>query len=399
MEPESDVETGSPPIANTVQRLAEGPRVLGDLGGCEGGPTLIVVGGLHGNEPAGVLALGRIFECLGPRDGDSFRGRIVGLAGNRQALTENCRFIRQDLNRIWSAERLAGMRGRTDPLTLEDAEMHELDGELERILRQAAGQPVYLLDIHTTSGPGPAFANLDDTLPNRDFALDFPVTLVVGIEEELAGTLASYLFDEGVITIGFESGQHQEDEAVDRAEAAIWIALEASGILKRGSRPEIAAARRLLKDNRGSLPHVVEVLHRHPIRGNGEFRMLPGFRNFQPVTAGQPLADNHHGRIVADRDGLILMPLYQAQGEDGYFLVQEVRPMWLKLSEYVRRLRLERFLGLLPGVRSNPELEGSFTIDRRYARWAALEIFHLLGFRRQADLGRHLVMARRAHDR
>ncbi len=47
MEPESDVETGSPPIANTVQRLAEGPRVLGDLGGCEGGPTLIVVGGLR----------------------------------------------------------------------------------------------------------------------------------------------------------------------------------------------------------------------------------------------------------------------------------------------------------------------------------------------------------------
>ena len=102
---------------------------------------------------------------------------------------------------------------------------------------------------------------------------------------------------------------------------------------------------------------------------------------------------------MAQLHGRILMPLYQEQGEDGFFVVRRVRPMWLRLSEFLRRLNLERYLHLLPGVHPNPALAESFTIDRRYARWFALEIFHLLGFRRPGEAGRYVVMARRAHDR
>jgi hypothetical protein len=90
------------------------------------------------------------------------------------------------------------------------------------------------------------------------------------------------------------------------------------------------------------------------------------------------------------------MPLYQAQGDDGFFLVRRVRPAWLGLSRVLRRLRLERLLPVLPGVRRHPELAGSFLVDRRVARWAALELFHLLGFRRRGPAGeRYLVMTRR----
>lgn len=387
-------------VAETTARLARGPRVIGELRGRDDdGPVLICVGALHGNEPAGVLALDRLLRRLKSLPMAGLRGRMVGLAGNLQALGQGRRYLQHDLNRFWSRDRAERLRERPEPLEAEAEELRDLAGELERILDESAGRRIYFLDLHTTSGRGPAFANLDDTLPNRRFALEFPVPLVVGIEEELAGTLASYLCDRGVITVGFESGQHQEPEAVDRAEAAIWIALEASGVLVRGSRPEVAAARHILAANRGSLPHVVEVLYRHVIRPGDRFKMLPGFRNFQPVKAGQPLARDHHGLIVAQQDGCLLMPLYQEQGEDGFFLARRVRPMWLRLSEYVRRLRLERYLHLLPGVQPNQALAGSFIIDRRRARWLALEVFHLLGFRRHSEVDRFLVMARRSHDR
>jgi succinylglutamate desuccinylase len=92
----------------------------------------------------------------------------------------------------------------------------------------------------------------------------------------------------------------------------------------------------------------------------------------------------------------MLMPLYQAQGDDGYFLVRDVRPFWLRLSGAMRRRRLERWLHLLPGVRRHPDRPGSFVVDRRVARWYALEVFHLLGFRRLSDTGRELSVSRRS---
>lgn len=397
--PDIDVEAPTPsPVSDALLRLARGPRVIGELRGEVEGPVLICVGSLHGNEPAGALALDRLLRRLAASPPAGLRGRMVGLVGNRRALATGRRFLRHDLNRFWSGDRAARLRQRTEPLEAEADELRDLDREIERIMKVGEGRPIFFLDLHTTSGLGPAFANLDDTLRNRKFALEFPVPLVVGIEEELAGTLANYLCGRGVITVGFESGQHQEREAVDRAEAAVWIALAASGVLPRRSRPEVAAARKILTDNRGALPHVAEVLYRHVIHPGDQFKMLPGFRNFQPIAVGQPLASDHRGPIVAHLDGCILMPLYQEQGEDGFFVARRIRPLWLKLSEYLRRLKLERYLHLLPGVRPNPAMAESFTIDRRWARWHALEIFHLLGFRRFDEVGRYLVMARRAHD-
>jgi hypothetical protein len=89
------------------------------------------------------------------------------------------------------------------------------------------------------------------------------------------------------------------------------------------------------------------------------------------------------------------MPLYQDQGEDGFFLVREVQPVWLSVSKVLRGLGMEKVLHLLPGVRRHPELPGSFIVDRRYARWLARQLFHLLGFRRVGRDGRTLVMSQR----
>ena len=398
--PGGDVEI-APGISPEILRLVRGPRVIGELRGPQEGATLLVVGSLHGNEPSGALALDRVFGRLETAGLQEVRGRMVGLLGNRQALARRRRFLQHDLNRFWNVERVERLLRRDGPLEAEAEELRELGLEIERLLREGQGRPVYLLDLHTTSGDGTAFANLEDTLANRRFGLEFPVTVVVGIEEQLGGTLANYLFERGVVTLGFEAGQHDDPTSVDRAEAAIWIALEAAGVLPRGSRDEVAAARRLLQVNRGKQPHVVEVRHRQAVWPGSGFVMRPGYRNFQVVRADEVLAHDARGEIRAAETSRILMPLYQEQGEDGFFLVRPVRRFWLDLSSWLRQHRIERYLHLFPGVRAvpgEPDEPERFTVDRRYARWLSLELFHLLGFRRRRELGRYLMMARRPYD-
>jgi succinylglutamate desuccinylase len=50
--------------------------------------------------------------------------------------------------------------------------------------------------------------------------------------------------------------------------------------------------------------------------------MREGYKNFQAIKAGEVLADDKNGEIVAPEDCLLLMPLYQRQGTDGFFLVK-----------------------------------------------------------------------------
>ncbi len=63
------------------QPLANLPRELGRVEGELAGPTLICVAGLHGNEPAGVVACQRVLARM--RDeSHRLRGRLVCLTGN-----------------------------------------------------------------------------------------------------------------------------------------------------------------------------------------------------------------------------------------------------------------------------------------------------------------------------
>lgn len=52
--------------------------------------------------------------------------------------------------------------------------------------------------------------------------------------------------------------------------------------------------------------------------------MQEGYDNFQRIKAGELLAFNDKGPIVSPYDGHVFMPLYQEEGEDGFFIV---RPM------------------------------------------------------------------------
>ena len=145
-------------------------------------------------------------------------------------------------------------------------------------------------------------------------------------------------------------------------------------------------------------PPVVEVRHHHVIREGDDFVMEPGFTNFQSVERGQILARDRGGPIYAGETGQILMPLYQGQGTDGFFLVRPVRPFWLRVAKWLRRLRIERLLPALPGCEDTRTDPGTLVVDPRIARWFVVELFHLLGFRKRQSREGKLIVSRRWHE-
>ncbi|MEM7417184.1 MAG: succinylglutamate desuccinylase/aspartoacylase family protein [Gemmatimonadota bacterium] len=372
-------------------------RLLGEVVGDPAGPTLLCVAGIHGNEPAGVHGVLRVLSRLEGREGE-LRGRFVALAGNVSALREGRRFVDRDLNRAWTAARLADLRaGGSHTPTVEDREQMELLAEIERVIRSASG-PMYALDLHTTSGPGGIFSAFTDSLPHRAFADDFPIPMIFGLEELVDGTLLNLLSEHGVVALTVETGQHEEPKAIDRAEAAIWLALGSAGVVAPTAMPAPAELRSILGADSASLPRALEMRYKRDVEDGDGFVMRPGYRNFDSVREGDTVAEDADGQVVLAESGRLLMPLYQEQGEDGFFLVREFSTFWMSVSLGMRRVGLSRLATWLPGVRRVPGTTDEVIIDRRVARFFARQLFHLLGFRQLEDRGRHLVMRRRRFD-
>ena len=368
------------------------PRLLGSYDGDTPGPLVIGIGGMHGNEPAGVFALQDVLHGLHTRR-PSFRGKLLALTGNRAALAHGCRYIDEDFNRLWVSERLQEAEERCAEPTSEEQERRELLAAIEAALAQRQG-PAVFLDLHTTSAEGQPFVVIGDSLPNRRFAFGLQAPVILGLEEQLEGTLLNHLSEQGHIVIGFEGGQHASPGAVQNHIAAIWSVLTTAGCLRPQDVPPGKPSRRKTPTEQP----VLEICYHHLIQAGDDFVMEPGFTNFQPVKRGQLLARDRHGQIRASESGQILMPLYQGQGADGFFLVRTVRRFWLRLAVWLRYLRLERLLPLLPGVRRHPDQAATLIVEPRIARWFVMEIFHLLGFRKKRYHSGKLLVSRRWHE-
>lgn len=376
-------------------------RILGRFGGDADGPVVVVSGAIHGNEPAGVRGAERVLRVLEERR-PKFRGEVLFLAGNLDAFARGVRFVDDDLNRIWIPERVAHLRAASDARSAEDDQLFELLEIFERLLADAANggslRDVVFLDLHTSSAHGCPFMTVGDTLRNRRLAMRFPLPLILGLEEQIDGSLLEYLNNRGVVTLGVEAGQHDAPESIDHVEAVLWCALVETGQLDPADVPDLERFRERLRRAAAGQPPVVEVRHRHAITDSDEFRMKPGFSNFEPVRRDQVVAHDRNGEIRAVEGGRLLLPLYQGQGADGFFLCRDVAPFWLWVSELLRRMRLPALLRFMPGVRAHPERPGVVVVDTRVARWYPLEIFHLLGYRKLRQRGPVLLFERRQHD-
>lgn len=357
------------------------------------GPTLLVLAGIHGNEPAGVLAVQRVLGQLQEME-LPLAGRIVAIAGNLAALREQRRFLARDLNRGWGAESLAAMLAKEEAAcSSEDLEQRELLAVFTELMSTAGG-PVVFVDLHTSSADGPPFLCLADTTDNRRLGLATGVPIILGIEETIDGASLEWWAQHGVMAMAVEGGRHEHPATVGNHEAVLWLVLQHLGML-RSAHVDVARHREHVQKAVAGAPPIVEITKRHAITKADAFVMAPGFVNFAPVPKGGLLARDRTGEIRAAAASYVLLPLYQTLGDDGFFLARSVRRFWLRMASTMRWLRLDRLASWLPGVRRDPEDPLTILVNPRVARWFVTELFHLLGFRKERRRGDQLAFTRR----
>lgn len=312
-------------------------RIIGRYGGNDEGPLVLGIGAVHGNEHAGVKALKEVFRMLQAEEesvpGLVFRGSIYGLTGNMAAFKTGARFISKDLNRIWQPENVDKLLN-TDPQELQDEEKELVDllWVIRQIIADTQSRHIVIIDLHTTSADGGIFSiPLEDDVESVRLAESLHAPVVMGLLKGLNGTLMHYAsgnhfvnngLPETASCVAFEAGQHDDPLSVSRCISAVISTLRAVGCL----RPEDVDHKHdeILLDYAAGLPKRTRIAHVHHIGPEEHFRMRPGYLNFQPVQRGEQLAVSADGPVVAPFDGLILMPLYQPKGTDGFFIVEPV---------------------------------------------------------------------------
>jgi len=307
-------------------------RVIGRYEGTENGPLFICLGAMHGNEPAGVRAIDLVIKMLEVEPirtpGFVFRGRLLGLIGNLTAYRQQQRYLDKDLNRSFDVEHLAVIK-KQDPkeLSSECLEFLALDELIRNEIKSYGPDKIVLLDLHTTSSHGGIFTICRDRKEDLHIAAALHAPIVLGMLEGLKGTTLHYFTTENLgvksIPITFESGQHEEGMAVNRAVAGIINCLQVIGAVDTNVVEN--HHEQILLDYSKQLPKVTELITRHPITPEDDFKMKEGYQNFQKVAAGEVVAHDKSGPLTIEEDSRILMPLYQDQGEDGYFLVKQIQ--------------------------------------------------------------------------
>lgn len=184
------------------------------------GPTVAVIGFMHGNEPVGGVTLDR----LQTRVSQLTCGRVICILANLKARDLELRHTPggEDMNRLWYRDRLEAIAA-ADPADLNYEERRV--GELAPILEECG----VIFDIHSTSRPSPP------CLLVRDDRQHAELLAKLGVRRAITGIHEGAILDGGIcssfgllpgersslIGFTFEAGQHTAVRNLERAWAAL----------------------------------------------------------------------------------------------------------------------------------------------------------------------------------
>lgn len=367
-----------------VQKKIEIDRIIGSVKGKKGTPTLIFLVGIHGNETSGLYAIQKVLKKI-KSSAIPVQGNIYAVSGNLNALKKGVRYEKVDLNRIWNHGQIRSNSTNNNKISKDVQEQMAIYELVKKILITEKG-PFIFLDMHSTSAQTAPFITISDSINNRKFTKKIPVPIVLGIEEHLDGTFLSYMNEFGHVALGFEAGQHNDIQAIENCEAFIWLSLVTTKCIDKKDVKMYKKSKKQLRKSSNLNGKFYEIDFRYPINQKDNFSMHPNFVNFDPIKKYQHLATINKKPVFSPIKGLIFMPLNQKQGDDGFFVVTKISIFWLSLSRLLRKIKFYYFLRLLPGIRQYKHDENILIVKRKTASTSfALEIFHLLGYRRNVS--------------
>ena len=294
------------------------PRLIGSYTTGEAGPLLVITGGVHGNEPSGIIAVKKVLDVL-QKEQPQIKGTVVAIAGNRSALNKNTRYIDEDLNRVWTEANVSKNRQNTCELR-EMAEIIKLLEEFD------TGQfsKRYFLDCHTTSSDTKPYISVQEVNDNLPWAQNFPTYIIRGFSDIVEGCIDHYLSRTGYTGFVFEAGQHESEASVNHHEAMIWMCIAKACNLDLESLSCYPNCISVFSEKNNPGQAQFKICYRYGLSEGDNFKMLPGYESFQHINRGELLAYHNDKEVRSEWDAFIFMPLYQPQGNDGFFVIEQV---------------------------------------------------------------------------
>ncbi|WP_024772371.1 succinylglutamate desuccinylase/aspartoacylase family protein [Aquimarina macrocephali] len=380
--------------SKALDQFIEIERIIGHIKGSQPGPTLIFIAGIHGNEPAGIFALHKVLNVIKNKK-INIKGNIYAISGNLPALARGERYQKEDLNRLWNIDRVKDLSEQHNDFdTNTDIEQQrDIYHIIKKILNIENG-PFYFMDLHTTSSKTIPFLTVNDSLLNRKYTMQYPIPMILGIEEYLDGPLLSYINELGYVSFGFEGGQHDDPAAIQNHISFIYLTMIFANSITKTDISYNYHYNLLLKASETPMG-IYEIYWRYQIKEDEVFKMKPGFVNFQHILKGEQLAHSNGKIITASKNGRIFMPLYQNQGNDGFFAIHSVHPIFLKLSTILRKAHFDNIITILPGIHWASNKKNELTVNLKIARFFTKQFFHLLGYRSKQVDKTHLNLKNR----
>ncbi len=241
-----------------------------------GPPRVAVVGGIHGDEPAGERIVDRLVDTL---DEDDLDGTVQLIVANEPALSVGQRYTDADLNRVFPG----------------DVDSDDYERALAVRLGDLVEGADAVLALHTSHSAPPPFAiysRLTDSVHRTVTGL--PVEYVLD-----AGDLRQTTFDSvAPNSVSIEVGHQGSEDAITFGYEAVRAFLRAQGVLT-DQPPTFTEAT------------VVEGLEEVP-KGGGEPHVH--YENFEEIPVGEVFARDDEYTHRVDREGLV--PVLAS--EDGY---------------------------------------------------------------------------------
>ncbi len=316
-------------------------QLLNALAASDSNKILIIVSAMHGNEPAGVLAWKRFIKAQ-RKTKFALNGMVMAYIGNNEAYKKKVRYVDTDMNRLWKSESVWALQEKKNKNTEEKAVLKLLRSMqiayISRGLDLKQQWELILLDIHTTSVESVPFCVVTSGFKSDFWTRAIGAPVIHGLDKSLGGTsLLSFFTPENFVSpthgLLLEAGQHTSEQAIDFAYSSIVKTLGVFGMIDdKTAKFFLESAEKLqsahqapaseIQPDKQPIPSSLEIIYRHFLQPSDIFEMLPSFKNFDKVTT-QTLLAHHNGRpIFAPLDAYLFMPLYQKQGDDGFFLVK-----------------------------------------------------------------------------
>ena len=251
------------------------------------GDHVVIVGGTHGNEPAGVKAIVQLHRAFKSGDLTLDRGKISFILGNPAAYEKDRRYVGRDLNRAFSED---------DTSTIEGKRAQEI----KQFFKQNT-DICSLADLHSVS-IGDFKILVYNIESSRNTALALSVSSIplhfAYHPEHMPGTLIQEASRNSISAFIVECGNHHSTQGTETALQHTYKLLSHHNLIKKN-------------DNSMPIPSskIIQYESIQAIKPHSNFAFLvENIKTGTKLEKGQIFASDDHGDHIAPEDCYVVVP-------------------------------------------------------------------------------------------